>query len=380
MANSEHVEIVRGGAEAIRKWRNKNPHVRLDLDRAILSKTDLNHANLGEATLQEADLTEANLSDANIARALLYGTKLRKASLPLACLSKSHLYGADLSGANLSGADLYEADLRNANLSGADLGGASVTGAILCEANLKQTNLSGSTFIDVDISQADFSDAIIDATVFANVDLSSATSLDAVRHRGPSTIGVDTLFRSRGRIPEGFLKGCGIPDVLITYLPSLMSTRDPVQFYSCFISYSHSDEAFCKRLYSRMRDEHLRVWYAPEDIMAGRKLHEQIEQAIRVYDKVLLVLSETSLQSDWVATEIYHARQREVKEKRRVLFPIRLVPFEMIRQWQCFDADSGKDMAREIREYFIPEFSNWKDHDSFEAAFKRLLDDLKATS
>jgi hypothetical protein len=37
-------------------------------------------------------------------------------------------------------------------------------------------------------------------------------------------------------------------------------------------------------------------------------------------------------------------------------------------------------MAREIREYFIPEFSNWKDHDSFEAAFKRLLDALKADS
>jgi hypothetical protein len=89
-------------------------------------------------------------------------------------------------------------------------------------------------------------------------------------------------------------------------------------------------------------------------------------------------LSETSMQSEWVATEIYHARRREVREKRRVLFPIRLVPFEQIRDWKCFDADTGKDMAREIREYFIPDFSNWKDHDSFEAEFTRLLDDLRA--
>lgn len=41
-------------------------------------------------------------------------------------------------------------------------------------------------------------------------------------------------------------------------------------------------------------------------------------------------------------------------------------------------ADSGKDYAREIREYFIPDFSNWKDHDSYRVAFKRLLGDLKA--
>ena len=44
----------------------------------------------------------------------------------------------------------------------------------------------------------------------------------------------------------------------------------------------------------------------------------------------------------------------------------------------ALDADTGKDLATEIREYFIPDFSNWKDHDSFEKAFNRLLRDLKA--
>jgi hypothetical protein len=60
------------------------------------------------------------------------------------------------------------------------------------------------------------------------------------------------------------------------------------------------------------------------------------------------------------------------------MFPIRLVDFEAIRNWQCFDADIGKDSAVEVREYFIRDFSNWKDHDSFEAAFAGLLRDLKA--
>jgi len=83
------------------------------------------------------------------------------------------------------------------------------------------------------------------------------------------------------------------------------------------------------------------------------------------------------MQSEWVKTEIAKARQREVQDQRQVLFPVRLVPFEAIQAWECFDADTGKDAAREIREYFIPDFSNWKDYDAYQKAFQRLLRDLK---
>jgi hypothetical protein len=63
----------------------------------------------------------------------------------------------------------------------------------------------------------------------------------------------------------------------------------------------------------------------------------------------------------------------------KLTMPMRLVAFEAIRDWECFDADTGKDSAREIREYFIPDFSKWKDHDAYQLAFTRLLRDLKAT-
>jgi len=51
-----------------------------------------------------------------------------------------------------------------------------------------------------------------------------------------------------------------------------------------------------------------------------------------------------------------------------------------MQERERFDADSGKDIAAEVREYFIPDFSHWKDHDAFEAGFARLLSDLKADS
>lgn len=38
-----------------------------------------------------------------------------------------------------------------------------------------------------------------------------------------------------------------------------------------------------------------------------------------------------------------------------MLFP---VDFETLRDSECFDADSGKDLAVELSEYFIPAFSH----------------------
>jgi hypothetical protein len=61
-----------------------------------------------------------------------------------------------------------------------------------------------------------------------------------------------------------------------------------------------------------------------------------------------------------------------------VLFPVRLVDYSTIEQWECFDADTKKDLATEIREYYLPDFSQWKDHDRYKQAFDRLLRDLKA--
>ena len=117
---------------------------------------------------------------------------------------------------------------------------------------------------------------------------------------------------------------------------------------------------------------------APEDVPGGKKPHEPSDEAIRVSDKLLLVLSPNSLNSAWVKTAIRQARRIEIQEGQRKLFPIRLVDFETLRDWECFDADSGTDLGGEIRESFIPDFVRWTDPAAFEEGFGRLLRDLKA--
>ena len=83
------------------------------------------------------------------------------------------------------------------------------------------------------------------------------------------------------------------------------------------------------------------------------------------------------MESDWVETEISKARKREKEQGICVLFPIRLTSFEQLLDWECFDADAGKDSAREIREYFIPDFSDWQKPDAYTSAFEKLLEALK---
>src|ERR1044071_2441223 len=236
MANPEHLEILKQGVEAWNKWRLEHGDVIPDLRGAVLRDADLSDS--------DADLRVVFLTNAN-----LHGAKLIGANLCAA-----DLRGADLTDASLNFADLRVVNLANANLSGAQLVITNFTGA----------NLRG----------VDFTDAKMDRTRFVDNDLSEVKGLETVKHLGPSSIGIDTLYKSGGKIPEVFLRGCGVPDDFIAFIPSHFGVQQAIQFYSCFISYSTRDEEFARRLYSRMRDEKLRVWFAPEDIKGGEKLYE----------------------------------------------------------------------------------------------------------
>ena len=300
------------------------------------------------------NLTKPDLSNANLSNANLSTAELRSANLINAKLS-----GADLTGAKLIGAKLIGADLR-----GADLTKTQLTRAVLLRTRLSQTLLT----------EADLSSAILGETTFVDTDLKQTLGLTSGEHMGPSVIDHRTLIRS-AQLPITFLRGCGLPDTLIEYLPSLLN--HPIQFYSCFISYSTADQTFADRLYADLQHHGVRCWFAPHHIQAGKKIHTQLDEAIRVFDRLLLILSEASMESAWVKTEIAHARQKEINEQRQVLFPISLVSFSRIRHWKLPDADTGTDSAREIRELFIPDFSNWKHQDQYQKAFDGVLRSLK---
>lgn len=126
------------------------------------------------------------------------------------------------------------------------------------------------------------------------------------------------------------------------------------QFQSVFISHSHQDHEFVSRLNRALRQKGVRTWFAHENLDAGVKIHKSIFDAINSFDRLIIVLSENSIKSPWVTSELRRAMARQRTEQRDILFPISLMPYENLRNWQCFDADAGSDIASEIRQYLIP--------------------------
>jgi uncharacterized protein YjbI with pentapeptide repeats len=334
MANPEHVEILRHGGQKWNEWRWSGHDKWSGHD----ISPDLSRALVGPADLRFADLNGADLSGA-----VLCGASI----------------GADLHEANLSGANLSGANLSGANLSGANLGAAVLYGAKLSGADLSRARLNG----------ADLSQVELQRTSFVDVDLRGVKGLESVEHKGPSHIGIDTIYRSNGEIPAKFLRGAGVPEPFITQMKALVGAMEPIQFYSCFISYSTKDEAFTERLYADLQAKNLRCWFAAEDLKIGDRFQDRIEESIRIFDKVMIVLSSDSLQSRWVEREVNAAWEREQRDNRTVLFPIRIDDAVM---------EAPQPWAADIRrQRHIGDFSRWKDHDLYQKAFERLIQDLK---
>jgi hypothetical protein len=320
VANEQHLRILKQGTDAWNRWRLENPEI----------VPDLSGANLIRAGLSEANLIGADLRV------------------------------ADLSRADFSGADLRVADLRGADLSGAYLNGADLSGASLELAHFIRTELSG----------ANLSKAIIGWTVFASVDLRGVKGLDKVHHIGPSTIGIDTIYLSQGEIPEVFLRGAGVPDDFIKYMRSL--TGKALQFYSCFISYSDKDRDFVEHLYKDLQSNGVRTWYFPEDAKWGESVWGEIDRAIKIYDKIVVVCSQNSLQSGPVLREIERALQREDREHKNILFPITIDDY-VFNEWKH---ERQADVLKKV----VGDFRAWRDYSSYQKAFGKLFEGLQAES
>jgi hypothetical protein len=204
--------------------------------------------------------------------------------------------------------------------------------------------------------------------VFGDNDLSTVQGLETLNHGGPSTIGIDTIYKSKGNIPEVFLRGAGVPEDFITYMKSLVGKA--IEFYSCFISYSSKDDDFARRLHADLQQQGIRCWFAPEDLKIGDKFRMRIDESIRVHDKLMVILSENSIRSPWVEEEVEAALEKERKQNKLVLFPIRLDDAVM---------ETDQAWAASLRRTrHIGDFLTWKDHDPYQESFNRLLRDLKA--
>lgn len=370
MADEALLQILLQGPVKWNAWRRFH-----EVKKPDLSGADLNRVELPDASLEFALLTGARLNGANLTRANLYGSDLSGAKL-----CGAHLYGASLAGADLTRADLTEARLngaslflarlQSARLNGSELTHADLSSADLTDAYLTSTNLTGAT-----ISGTRFHNSMVSNTVFGDVDLRGAEGLETVRHGGPSVIGIGTIYRSEGKIPEVFLRGCGVPEDFITYMPSF--TANALDFYSCFISYSHADKSFARRLHDALQGRGIRCWLDDHQLLPGDKIYTEVDRGIRLWDKVLLCCSKESLQSWWVDNEIETAFEKEQQlRKDRGKEVLALIPLNL--DGHLFSPECSNSKAAQVRSRLAADFTGWEaDNRKFEEQFKRLVKALR---
>ena len=353
MANEEHLEILKQGVDVWNAWRESNLTVRPDLSRANLIGCELERINFSRTDLDSAQLDNANLIHSDFSDAFLSHTVFRGAILDNASFLNARLPRTHSEGAQFNNAVLMGASLRGANLTNAALRGAKFWLTDLGQAKL---------------ANADLTNAVMGSSFLGFLDLSVVKGLETVRFTGPLSIGIETIYLSNGQIPEGFLRGAGIPYTFIEYAKSLVGL--PFDFYSVFISYSSKDHDFAARLYTDLQNKGVRCWFAPEDLKIGEKFRIGIDESIRIHDKLLLILSKHSVSSDWVEQEVEAALEKEREQGEVVLFPIRLdeAVMEIKTGWPA--------LVKRTRH--IGDFARWKEHNEYQKAFKRLLRDLKA--
>lgn len=380
MANPAHVSLLYEGPDPWNQWRNANPDVQPDLSGTSITDLRLPGVDLSRANLSRSDVAfsrlshslfvESNLFDTNFMHADLEGCNFTNARMVQTVLNRAELADACLDHADLSHARLFNARMRRATLVEAKLDHADLSTAWLTEADLSGTTLSWATIRRTELTGSNLSNSTMAQTILANVDLTNVIGLETVVHAGPSHIDWQSLLRNGSHVPKGFLRGLGVAELLLDYLPSL--AQAPLLYQPCFISYSNQDLEFARHLHRDLQAEGVRCWFAPADLPIGAKTRPSLDEQILLHDRLLLILSEDSIASPWVEQEVETALAKERKENRLVLFPIRLDDAVMRVEtgWPALVRNSRN----------IGDFRDWTKPKNYQSALERLLRDLQAVN
>lgn len=373
MADEAHVNIWEMGTGVWNEWRKSNPTIKPDLSNLDISGEDMHEINYSDTNLRKVVLSRASLNSADLTGADLSGSDLSNANL-----NEASLRGTTLIETNLERTDFTRADLGNANLSNAYMEQTQFAEAFLGRAVVTGSHILGADFTEAHLTDADFSGCVIGAVFFTKVDLSRCKGLETVIHSHPSTIDFDTVYRSGGNIPEIFLQRAGVSDDLIIQARSHLSTVFPIQFYSCFLSYSHTDKMFAWKLNNSLKSHGVECWLDEHQLLPGDDIYQQVDRGIRLWDKMLLCCSENSLNSWWVDNEIgtaFEKEQRLMKDrgaKVQVLVPLNLDGYLFSEAWK-----SG--YMAQVRRRLAADFTNTDaDPKKFEMQMQRLIRALRA--
>ena len=158
----------------------------------------------------------------------------------------------------MAGANLTSADLSWANLAGANLQGAFLTTTMMLMADLSGADLRGAKILRAGLDSAILHQSTAGGTLFANCDLRMVIGLETVKHTAPSTIALDTLANSGGRIPAQFLVGAGVAEPLVAAQDVMRGERRT--FPTTLLVAAMSDDELAQRLRQSLQAASIPAW------------------------------------------------------------------------------------------------------------------------
>jgi len=105
--------------------------------------------------------------------------------------------------------------------------------------------------------------------------------------------------------------------------------EEPEYEKKIFLSHSSKDKFFARKLADGLKSHGVDVWIDEAEIKIGDSLTEKIGKAIDTTQYFGIVLSENSVNSEWVKKELQIAIQKELSNKKVVVLPILLESVEI---------------------------------------------------
>lgn len=232
---------------------------------------------------------------------------LRRSDFSSARLTRCTLERADLRGARFCGAVLDEVDLSHADVRDVDLEGCS-----LRDVRLHATKVSAS-----DAEMLGILEEAVPTLVYYTPPKYSQPAL-AFESDDPALADlVERFYRQAAR--DAPTLAFESERELDSYArDQRVGARRP----SVFLSHTHKDKGFVRKLGNDLRRHGVRVWIDEAEIRLGDSLIERIRDGIDAMDYLAVVLTPASVQSEWVKREVDVAMNHEVEGKRVVVLPI----------------------------------------------------------
>ena len=120
------------------------------------------------------------------------------------------------------------------------------------------------------------------------------------------------------------------------------------QSVKVFISYSHQDKAFAKKLAGELAGQGMKVWWDFDSLKGGQDWQKEIERGIKQCDFFLVALTPDAVNSEWVGNEITYASLAQ-----KTIIPLHLkkceVPIGLVKkQYIDFENQTQKAAIKEL--------------------------------